>query len=376
VNAAELLPCFARPEGFHHGCRPDDPAQHPHRPAPQPATGELKVDPEIRLRAGKFDLNVSFFYSSQSDSDQDYGRGRSASVAGHVLSATSGSIVTVVRGDFTQFPFKRWGESGGIVTFVAPSNRGVVTTLTFDGTKFVEHFQNGMEMHYQSQVGGTPVKHELTAVKDASGVAHSYTYGSGVEAGRLKTIEVPGARKVTFHYTPGGSVSLVKAVEDWSGRRWTMQYDAARYLTTLIEPTGCTTGYRYSLAGGPVTLLHAIEDPRGYLTTYMYDSDRHVVSMAAGTAVTTWSYDTANNRFVAISPSGARTTHHIAAGGVPVKQERPEGYVVTYTYHDNLIRLSERVPAGLRYSRTYDTTTWRVLVEEDGLGKLTTFQYL
>jgi len=106
MNAAELLPCPTRFEGFHHGCRPDDPAQHPHRPTPQP-TGELKVDPEIRLAAEKFDLNVSFFYSRQSDSDQDYGRGRSASVAGHLLSTTSGSFVTVVRGDFQELlPFK------------------------------------------------------------------------------------------------------------------------------------------------------------------------------------------------------------------------------------------------------------------------------
>jgi len=85
MKAFELLPCLprrARREGFRQGCRPQDPSLHPHRPTPQPATGELKVDADIRQRAAWFDLNVTLFYSSQSERDQEYGRGRSAVVAG------------------------------------------------------------------------------------------------------------------------------------------------------------------------------------------------------------------------------------------------------------------------------------------------------
>src|SRR5437016_2311739 len=80
-------------------------SHHPHRPIPDPVTGELKIDPDIFLKAKKFNLAIDFFYSSQSDADNEFGRGRLANIAGYALSLTNGPNVTIVRGDFSQLPY-------------------------------------------------------------------------------------------------------------------------------------------------------------------------------------------------------------------------------------------------------------------------------
>src|ERR1700722_4335465 len=50
---------------------------HPFRPQPDPATGELIVDPEIVLKTKGFDLQIEFFYNSFSSSNGLYGQKRS-----------------------------------------------------------------------------------------------------------------------------------------------------------------------------------------------------------------------------------------------------------------------------------------------------------
>ena len=128
------------PDARLQGCAAATPQTHPTRPLPDPQTGELKIDPDILLKAKRFNLAISFFYSSASNLDMEYGRSRAASVRGFVASNTSDSNVVVVRGDFTQNAFTRMGSSGGITTYTAQANTGAVTTLSFDGTAFTEYF--------------------------------------------------------------------------------------------------------------------------------------------------------------------------------------------------------------------------------------------
>src|SRR5262245_14636646 len=89
----------------HQGCETDLPGQHPHRPMPDPHTGELKIDPDVIFRAKKFQLALSFYYSSQSTLNAEYGQSRSASVRSYAVSDTS-SCVTVIRGDQRMFQFQ------------------------------------------------------------------------------------------------------------------------------------------------------------------------------------------------------------------------------------------------------------------------------
>lgn len=289
---------------LHQGCVADDLRRHPHRPTPDPATGALDIDPEIELKARGFGLNISFHYNTNGATNAEYGKKRSASVAGHLVSGTSGAVVTVVRGDGAELPFM-W--VGGALQ--PPTNLPVQTSLTYAAGQYTEHFADGMKLVYATITSGS-VTYPLARAEDAYGNRHTYSYSGGL----LEAIEAPGGRKATFTYSAGSPTSLLTGIQDWSGRRWTFGYDADRQLTTLTTPTGCTTKYTYAAAPNGVTMVSSIEDPRGYRTSYLYDSQGRVISMAAGTAEWTWSF-TAGSKTVMTSPAGARTTYSYDGSG-------------------------------------------------------------
>ena len=336
------------------------------------------VAAHIQLKARKFDLVLDFLYSPNNPASTEYGAGRAASVRGQAVSAGGGQLVTLVRGDFREFSYSRVGSTGGITTFVGFAQQGATNTLTFDGSTFVEYFSNGMQMRYQAQTGGgSPVTYQLASVADASGVAQTYSYGSGAEAGLLQTIEVPGGLLVTFVYAAGVGTSLLNSVQDWGGRVWTFQYDAHNNLTTLTTPLGCINQYTYSLAGSTTTQLYTTEDSRGYVTTYLYDSDQRVTTMTAGGGVWTWAYNvgTQQTNVVRYTPAGAATTYNYGTDGYVDTEQRPEGYTVTYTYASNGFRTKSQIPSGTTLSVTYDPNLWLITASDDSLGHRTTLQY-
>ena len=283
-NAAAMpaRPAGAAPDrAVYHGCEHGNPNQHPYRPSPDPKTGELKIDPDIVLKAKQFDLTLSFFYSSRTTDSREFGVGRGASYGGVVISDSAGNSPTVTRGDFREYDFTVAGASGGITSYMTATGQQATTTLSFDGTNFTEYFNDGMQLIYKAQVTGTtPVTYPLVQVKSPTGLVHTYTYGSGAAANLLQKIAVPGGNVVSFLYTSGVATSLLQTVQDWSNRRWTFQYDSQNYMTTMTTPLACQTGYAYSLAGSAVTLVQAITDPRGFTTSYVYNSDQQVVSNA------------------------------------------------------------------------------------------------
>ncbi len=340
---------------------------------PDLPNGEMGLDPEILLRAKRFDLSISFYYKARQYETTEYGSNRSASVRAYVASSTSTTLVTVVHGDFRQIPFRYAGIVDGERVFVPIGVTQASCTLGFDGTTFTEYLPDGMKLDYTAHVGGgNPVKHELARVVDATGAAHTYGYGSGVEAGLLKTIEVPGGSKVTFSYAPGSGTSLLSGIQDWGGRRWTFAYDTTQSLATYTEPGGCTTRYGYTAVSDQnVTMLWTLEDPRGYRSTYSYDSEGRVTEIAAGTGV--WTYVYGVNQTTLIVPSGARTTYGLS-NGLIATIDRPEGYRTTYTYQDRVL-VKEQNPAGYQYSVTYATGTWNLTASDDALGNRTTFQH-
>ncbi len=243
------------PSAIFQGAIQDEVGRHPHIPLPQFPDGGLIIDPDIVLTAQKFNLVIDLFYSSTASTNNEYGQARSASIASSVTaSAAITGIVTITRGDFSEHYFYPVGTTGGITTYQSAgfgAGTGVtanVTSLSFNGTQFTEYFSDGMQMIYVNQLG-SGAKYNLTKVVDASGVAQTYTYGTGVMAGLLSSIVVPGGNIVTLNYIAGTPTSLVSSFQDWTGRLATLQYDANRNLTTLTTPTGCMTGYGYAVAG-------------------------------------------------------------------------------------------------------------------------------
>ena len=376
-EAQPLLPEIPDLAAF-QGTEHDNPRQHPHRPTPDPKSGALIIDPDILLKAKKFNLNLSFFYSSRSASSREFGVARGASFGGVIQSDAAGISPLVMRGDFRNYQFSSTGSSGGVTRYSPVAAQGATTTLSFDGTKFTEYFSDGMQLIYQAQItGGSVVTYPLVQVVDPSGVAQTYTYGSGSEAGLLKSIQVPGGNRVTFLYTTGVATSLLQAVQDWSGRRWTFAYDSQNHMTTMTTPLGCQTGYSYGLAGSPTTVVQAITDPRGFTTSYQYDSNQRVTTMSAGTAIWTYAHNVGNlPNVVMVSPTGAVTTTSYDSQGNIGTVQRPEGYTSTFAYDQkSYLKISETVPAGTLSSITYDQTLWLPTVSQDALGNRTTMQY-
>src|SRR5678815_1070053 len=74
-----------------------DPQTHPHRPIPNPATGGLVVDPEIRLKAASFGIDVSFYYSTASTKNSVCGLSRFANVFQRIVSKTDNSIQYAIK---------------------------------------------------------------------------------------------------------------------------------------------------------------------------------------------------------------------------------------------------------------------------------------
>ena len=299
---------------------------------PSGNSGELMLDPDIRLKAKKFNLDIRFYYSTVRTDNGAYGRGRTASVNTRIVSTTATDI-QLIQGDFLPFAYTKAGTALGITTYTAAANSGATATISYDGTSFTVVRPDGMQAQYQVQVGGSNV-HNLTKISDPSGVAHSYVYGSGAEAGLLKTIEVPGGRKVTFSYVSGASASLLNSVQDWSGRLWTFQYDANNSMTTEMSPLGCTTKYIYGTTGMGVPILNAIEDARGFRTTYSYVSLNQAQAVAAGSSRFTFSYNSNTNVTSSTlqAPSGGVATFNYDANGQYSSVITPDGVIATYTY--------------------------------------------
>jgi len=191
----------------------------------------------------------------------------------------------------------------------------------FNGTAFVETFLDGSQVTYGTVINGW---YYISTAQSPAGATHTYTYGSGVEAGLLQTIQVPDGKMVSFVYAAGSPTSLLQSVQDFGGRVWSFQFDAHQDLTTYQTPSGCMTQYTYTPgAGGAVTLISSITDPRGFATSYQYDGNNAASSMSLGTA--TWSFlygsEVASgfSGSVQTSPTGALTTY-IASGGTLASQ--------------------------------------------------------
>src|SRR5579862_3611005 len=65
-------------------------AADPYRPTPNPATGELTVDPEISLKTKGGMIDIEFYYNSLASENFVYGASRTASIESYVVSNISG----------------------------------------------------------------------------------------------------------------------------------------------------------------------------------------------------------------------------------------------------------------------------------------------
>src|SRR5579871_75555 len=218
---------------------------HPTRAVPNPLDGSVTIDPEIDLIAPGMKLRIGFFYATDSTANGAFGRQRSASVNAFITPGDT--TIQLTRGDQTHYIFNQSSVGGGITNYVADTTNFIPSTISFDGTTYTEHFPDGSAIDYVTQIGGS---YYIYRAKSPAGAVHTYQYGSGAEAGLLKTIKVPDGKVLSLAYVAGNPTSLLSSVEDWGGRILSFQYDTNRNLTTMTAPIGCQTAYAYTLQNG------------------------------------------------------------------------------------------------------------------------------
>src|SRR5579884_523541 len=106
------------------------PFDTPYSAMPDPATGNLKIDPDISLKSKKFNLDINFYYSAGTQATNEFGFHRNCSTKQFIATANVADV-TLVRGDFTQYRFNEFNFGGNFITY-ASATAGCNTTLSLN----------------------------------------------------------------------------------------------------------------------------------------------------------------------------------------------------------------------------------------------------
>jgi YD repeat-containing protein len=334
------------------------------RPGPQ-LDGNLQVDPEIVLPSPGMNVEVGYFYNSNTNYNGPFGYGRTitpnlTAVAQVLTSPTTFTLVTLTRGNGAVVSY----SDNGTGTFV-PQTVGVLNALVMDTTNsyWRETTPSGIMTAYP--LNTTAMLTTIAYAQDAIGNAHTFSY---LSSGLLSSITDAVGRNVSFSYN--GS-NLLSTIEDWAGRLTTFTYgtaDSQNVLTNVQGPTGCNTQYSYDGSAR----LTSITDPNGYQTTYAYDSQSRVLQRyVAGAGLTAYTYTSSG---LAVTNALSHiTTNSLGISGTLLGLVDPLGHLTTFA-RANGQEVSRQNPLGHVSTINYGGgQSFTVLSMVDPLGRTTTY---
>jgi hypothetical protein len=176
--------------------------------------GNLQVDPEIILPSPGMNVEVAYFYNSNSSYNGPFGFGRTINLnltaqASPVLVTVSSAsvtvtLVTLTRGNGSAVNYQENATSGQF----DPQTRGLLNSLTKDtaNNRWLETALDGTITAYPLNPNG-----QLSSIvwaQDAVGNHHTFSYASGL----LQSLEDAVGRLVTFSYNPD---NLLSTIQDW-----------------------------------------------------------------------------------------------------------------------------------------------------------------
>ncbi len=204
---------------------------------------------------------------------------------------------------------------------------------------------------------------QVTQVEDPMGHKFKYAY----ESGDLTSVTLPGEETARWTFKYDGSHRLTEMTDGRGGvtkteydgsnrvktqtdpaervRKWEYGESGGKKTTTVTEPNGSTTFYKFNAAGEPLELIKAkgteleqkstneynaayalvkTTDALGHSTTYEYDSEgnRTLKKDAEGNE-TKWSYTKTHDVETETTPRGEKTTFKRDAQGNIEAIERP-----------------------------------------------------
>jgi RHS repeat-associated protein len=348
--------------------------------------------------------------------------------------ALRGATVAVDPGGYT-LRFKGGGIWRFDTTGRLESRRdrtGNAVTLTRDAQRRITAITEPRGRQLAIRYDGTSVR--ITGITDPLGREVQYTYD---DAERLATVTDPAggvtrytydaahrmvaltdARGITFLVNEYDAAGRVVRQTQADGGVWTLEYltsGSAVSETTVTDPRGHATRYRFSAAGYPesvtdalgqtttytrepgTNLVRAATDPLGRVTQFTHDPRGNVTAItdAAGHIrtftyeptfdrmtssadplgnVTRFEYDGHGNLTAAIDPLGNRTEIAYNGAGQPASTTDALGNTTTFGYdaHGNLATVVD--PLGNVTRRDHDLVG-RLRRQQDAMGNAAAFLY-
>ncbi|HEX3361203.1 MAG TPA: RHS repeat-associated core domain-containing protein [Solirubrobacterales bacterium] len=287
-------------------------------------------------------------------------------------------------------------------------------TLTYEAGKLkTVKDAAGRELKFTYNVGG-----QVESVEDPMGHKVKYVY----ESGNLASVTLPGETEPRWKFKYGTSHELTE-MTDGRGGVTKNEYDEKHRVkkqtdpmerttkfeygeteghktTTVTEPNGSTTFYKFNEAGEPLEEIRAkgtaiaqattteyngayepikVTDALGHSTTYEYDAEgNRTLEKDAEGDETKWTYDTSHDVTSETTPKGEKTTYKFDAHGNLEAVERPAPGAttqkMTFKHAANGDLEAETEPLGHETKFEYDTYG-DVKAKTDAEGDKTTWVY-
>ncbi len=238
---------------------------------------------------------------------------------------------------------------------------------------------------------------KVESVKDPLGNTVKYTY----ESGNLATVTLPGEEKASWKFKYDASHRLTE-LTDGRGNATKSEYDASNRVksqkdalererkleyketegvreTTITEPNGSKTFYRFNVAGEPLEIVKASGTELAQTTKYEYDGSYQLVKLIdANNHTTTYTYDGEGNKTSEKDANGNETKWTYDSTHDVLTETTPKGNTTTYVR--NAAGDPEMVKRPAPGGKTQETKLkWAengdLEEETDPLGQKTTFKY-
>jgi RHS repeat-associated protein len=177
--------------------------------------------------------------------------------------------------------------------------------------------------------------------------------------GLLASITDPNGHTTRLTHDDAGN--LIRTVSP-RGRATTTTFDAGGRPTEVVDPRGNVSGanpndYRTRLAYDPTNRLTSVTDPLGIQTQYRYDAAGNLIGRTdANGHVISYTYDDADRLVAVTAPDGAITRYAYDPAGNLARRTDANAHLTTYNYDAANRRVEMTSPIGQRWTVAYDPT--------------------
>lgn len=149
------------------------------------------------------------------------------------------------------------------------------------------------------------------------------------------SVDIRWKKGTTYHFLPISFQigSLLSSIRDSNGNTITITRDSSGRVTSVTDPVGRALTFAYDGS----SRITSITDPIGRFVQYTYNSQGTLATVTDPVGgITQYTYDANNNMLTLTDPRGIlQAQNTLDSHGRVIKQVRPDGGVLTFSYHLN-----------------------------------------